>query len=263
VVLVSRGQGPKREWSIHEITRVTGTTSRTLRHYGHVGLLKPSRTGAGGVRFYDEDALVRLQRILLLRELGLALPVIEQVLAGGQGLSDALHTHLELLERERDRVERQITSVRRTIEKKERGEPLMAEEMFDGFDHTRYKDEVEQRWGAQAYADGDRWWRGLGADEREAWQEQVARLSADLQAAAGRGVRPDSDEAQALARRHVEWLGGIPGTPGSGSGRPTREYVVGLGQMYVADERFAANYGGRHGAMFVRDALAVYAEQNL
>jgi DNA-binding transcriptional MerR regulator len=252
-----------REWSIQEVAAVTGTTSRTLRHYGQVGLLEPSRTGAGGMRFYDEDALVRLQRILLLRGLGLSLPLIADTLDGEQDLTQALRRHLEQLLVERDRVERQIRSVRRTIEKREGGEQLMAEDMFDGFDHTRYRDEVEQRWGAQAYADGDRWWRGLGADERKAWQEQVARLSADWQAAAGRGVRPDSDEAQALARRHVEWLGGIPGTPRSGSGRPAREYVVGLGEMYVADERFAANYGGTHGAMFVRDALAVYAEQNL
>lgn len=37
----------------------------------------------------------------------------------------------------------------------------MAEKMFDGFDHTQYKDEVEQRWGAEAYASGDRWWTGM------------------------------------------------------------------------------------------------------
>lgn len=260
---MSTSRAAGREWSIHEITKLTGTTSRTLRHYGQVGLLPASRTGAGGLRFYDEDALVRLQRILLLRELGLSLPVIAEVLAGGQVLGDALRTHLSLLEQERDRVERQIASVRRTIEKKERGEPLMAQDMFDGFDHTVYREEVEQRWGAEAYAEGDRWWRGLSADQRSGWQQQVAQLSADWQAAAGEGVAPDSDEAQELARRHVAWLGGIPGTPGSGTGRPTKEYVVGLGQMYVDDERFAANYGGSEGATFVRDALACYAERHL
>jgi MerR family transcriptional regulator, thiopeptide resistance regulator len=262
-VAVSTIRASGREWSIHEITKLTGTTSRTLRHYGQVGLLQPSRTGHGGLRFYDEDALVRLQRILMLRELGVSLPVIAEVLAGGQGLGDALHTHLLLLQQERDRVERQIASVRRTIETKERGEPLMAEDMFDGFDHTAYREEVEQRWGADAYAEGDRWWRGLSTDQRGAWQQRVAQLSADWQAAAREGVAPDSDAAQVLARRHVEWLGGIPGTPGSGTGRPTKEYVVGLGEMYVADERFAANYGGTRGATFVRDALAVYAERHL
>jgi DNA-binding transcriptional MerR regulator len=157
------------EWSIHEITKLTGTTSRTLRHYGQIALLKPSRTGHGGLRYYDEDALVRLQRILLLRQLGLSLPAIADVLAGAHDVVEALRTHLALLEKERARVQRQIASVQRTIEKTERGEPLMAEEMFDGFDHTRDKDEVETRWGQEAYASADRWWRGMSAEDRRAF----------------------------------------------------------------------------------------------
>ena len=51
----------------------------------------------------------------------------------------------------------------------------MAEDMFDGFDHTQYKDEVEQRWGKKAYADSDRWWRGMSADEKSAWKQRVGR----------------------------------------------------------------------------------------
>jgi DNA-binding transcriptional MerR regulator len=62
------------DWSIQEIARLSGTTSRTLRHYGDIGLLPPSRVGSNGYRYYDEQALARLQRILLLRELGLGFP---------------------------------------------------------------------------------------------------------------------------------------------------------------------------------------------
>ncbi|WP_043501450.1 MerR family transcriptional regulator [Georgenia sp. SUBG003] len=250
------------EWSMTEITRATGTTSRTLRHYGHIGLLAPSRTGHAGLRYYDEDALVRLQRILLLRGLGLSLAAIADVLDGGQDVTEALHTHLALLEQERDRVDRQIASVRRTIEKREGGEQLVAEEMFDGFDHTRYKDEVEERWGKDAYAAGDRWWRGLGEDEKRAWQHRAAQLGADWTAAAERHVAPDSAEAQALARRQLEWLRGVPGTPG-GAGGPTKEYFVGLAEMYVADPRFAASYGGTEGAVLVRDAMKAFADRHL
>jgi DNA-binding transcriptional MerR regulator len=261
VVHVSRRSGP--EWSIQEVAAVTGATSRTLRHYGQIGLLAPSRTGNGGLRFYDEDALVRLQRILLLRDLGLSLSAIAQVLAGEQDVTDALRTHLALLEQERERVERRIASVRRTIETKERGARLMAEEMFDGFDHTAYREEVETRWGADAYAEGDRWWRGMDAAERRSWQERVAQLGADWQEAAARGIASDDEDAQALARRHVEWLGSIPGTPRDASGSPAKEYVVGLGQMYVDDPRFGASYGGADGASFVREALTVYADRHL
>jgi hypothetical protein len=81
--------------------------------------------------------------------------------------------------------------------------------------------------------------------------------------AAARGVEPGSDEAQELARRHFDWLRGIPGTPGGGTTGPTKEYFLGLGEMYVADPRFAKNYGGEAGATFVRDAMRVFAERNL
>ena len=261
------------DWSIQEIARLAGTTSRTLRHYDDIGLLAPSRIAANGYRHYDEAALVRLQRILLLRELGLGLPQIAEVLGDSAGSAaqvaeaSALQTHLELLRQEQQRIGRQIASVESTITALTEGKELMAENMFDGFDHTQYKEEVEERWGRQAYADGDRWWRGLSDDDRAAWKQRVADLSRDWIAAAESGIAPDSDEAQAVARRHVEWLTGVPGTPASTPGGDVKGYVMGLGEMYVADPRFGANYatrdGGSAGAEFVRDALRVYAEANL
>lgn len=312
------------EYSIQQIAKAAGVTSRTLRHYDEVGLLAPSRVGHNGYRYYDDRSLVRLQRVLLLRELGLGLDAIGQVLAvqdaqaagtGGTGSAggtgDAgpaeasgsagrpaeaealiLTSHLELLQQEQRRIETQIGSVERTIAALRRprrplsgetprtteGEGLMSENMFDGFDHTQHREEVEQRWGADAYAKSDRWWRSMSKEEQAEWQQRVAQLSADWAAAAERGADPESAEAQDLARRHVEWLRGIEGTPAweetrsvsaPGSARPLLRpasilggdlagYVLGLAEMYVADERFAANYGGVEGATFVRDALKAY-----
>ncbi|GLJ98131.1 MerR family transcriptional regulator [Microbacterium terrae] len=257
----------ENEWSIQQIAKLAGTTSRTLRHYDDIGLLAPSSIGYNGYRQYDQAALVRLQRILLLRELGLGLPQIGDVLDHSASETHALETHLSLLRQEQDRLARQIASVESTITALEGGERLMAENMFDGFDHTQYKDEVEQRWGTQAYADSDRWWRSMDADAKAAWQQQVSDLGRDWIAAAESGIAPDSDEAQAVAKRHVEWLTGIPGTPAAAPGGDVKGYVLGLGEMYVADPRFGANYatsaGGTAGAEFVRDALRVYAEANL
>jgi len=251
------------EWSIQQIARLAGTTSRTLRHYDDIGLLAPSSIGHNGYRYYDQAALVRLQRILLLRELGLGLPQIGDVLGREASEAHALESHLAWLRQEQDRLARQIASVENTITSLKGGERLMAENMFDGFDHTQYKDEVEQRWGKKAYADSDRWWRSMSADDKAAWQQRVADLGRDWIAAAESGVAPDSDEAQVLAKRHVEWLTGIPGTPASAPGGDVKAYVLGLGEMYVADPRFAANYNGTKGAEFVRDALRVYAEAQL
>lgn len=259
-----------RDWSIQEIARLAGTTSRTLRHYDDVGLLRPSRIAHNGYRHYDESALVRLQRILLLRELGLGLPQIAEVLnptVARQSEESALETHLALLREEQNRLARQIASVESTIDALRGGEELMAENMFDGFDHTRYREEVEQRWGRKTYADSDRWWRGMTDAERADWQQRVSDLGRDWIAAAESGLDPASAEAQDVARRHVEWLTGIPGTPAAASGGDVKAYVLGLGEMYVADPRFGANYatsaGGTQGAEFVRDALRVYADGNL
>ena len=259
-----------RDWSIQEIARLAGTTSRTLRHYDDIGLLRPSRVAHNGYRHYDESALVRLQRILLLRELGLGLPQIAEVLNPAtprQSEESALETHLALLREEQNRLARQIASVENTINALKGGEELMAENMFDGFDHTQYKEEVEQRWGRKAYADSDRWWRGMSDAERAEWQQRVSDLGRDWIAAAESGIDPASPEAQDIARRHVEWLTGIPGTPAAVLGGDVKAYVIGLGDMYVADPRFGANYatsaGGTVGAEFVRDALRVYADVNL
>ena len=249
------------EHSIRDVARASGTTSRTLRHYEAVGVLPPTWVGAGGVRYYDDAALVRLQEALVLRSLGLPLADVRAVLDGEQDRTAALHGHLRALRTEQQRLTRMAASVARTIEALETGGPLVAKEMFDGFDHTQYRDEVEQRWGKDAYASGDRWWRGMSDDERHAWGERAAALGRDWTAAAASGVAPDSAEAQELARRHAQWLASIPGTPGHESGAPATEYLLGLGDMYVADPRFAANYGGEEGARFVRDALRVYAER--
>jgi len=118
------------DWSIQEISRIAGTTSRTLRHYDEVGSLAPSRVAANGYRHYDQEALTRLQRILLLRDLGLGIAAIQQLFAdqdagacdGPGELAEqtsrvaALRTHLTWLSSERERLDRQIASVEKTIE---------------------------------------------------------------------------------------------------------------------------------------------------
>ncbi len=241
------------DWSINDVARTAGTTSRTLRHYDDIGLLRPSRIGTNGYRYYNQAALTRLQRILLLRDLGLSLPAIADVLSGQTDDAQSLRTHLGWLRAEQERRDRQIATIEATIQTLENGGQLMADTMFDGFDHTTHKDEVEQRWGKNAYATSDTWWRSKTADQKAQWQAAQQHLLDDWRGAAARGIDPASDEAQALAARQVEWVSAIPGTPGR-----VKEYILGLGDLYVADERFAANYGGVDGATFVRAALAEF-----
>ncbi len=245
------------EWSIQDLARAAGTTSRTLRHYGQLGLLDPSRVGPNGYRYYDGDSLVRLQRILLLRELGLGLPAIAEVLAGQREPAAALRIHLELLEQERQRIGRQIASVRTTLRKTEGGEQLMAAEAFDGFDHRQYEDEVVQRWGRDAWEDSNRTWAALGKEGQQAHQAEHEAVAVALARASVAGADPGADDVQALVGRHHRWV--------STFWTPNGEAYVNLGQMYVDDPRFTANYDkhAEGAAAFIRDAMTVYAERNL
>lgn len=240
------------EWSVSDVARATGTTSRTLRHYHAVGLLPPSRTGTGGYRFYDADALVRLQRILLLRDLGLGLGAIADVLAGERQEADTLAAHLVHLRAQRERVDRQIVAVQHTITTRREGGQLVPEKMFDGFDHTAHAEEVTSRWGNDAWQRSDDWWRALGEVGRAAFQAEQKAIATAFDDCRARGVAPAAPEAAALAARHHAWLRGP-------SGDVSREHFEGLAEMYAADARFAAAYGGPEASAYVRDALREYA----
>ena len=137
---------------------------------------------------------------------------------------------------------------------------MKVSETVDGFQPEKFKDEVEQRWGREAYAQSHAWWTSITTDEKQEFRQQMAALNHDWETAVAAGVVPDSGEAQALAARHVEWLrtasAAIPHDH-------FRDYVMGLGELYVSDPRFAANYGGEKGASFVRDALVAYATLHL
>ncbi|RCS99385.1 MerR family transcriptional regulator [Brevibacterium aurantiacum] len=65
------------EWPIRDVSRVTGVTSRALRHYEQIGLLRPSRVAENGYRLYGDAELSRLYRILSLRSLELPLATIQ------------------------------------------------------------------------------------------------------------------------------------------------------------------------------------------
>lgn len=168
-----------------------------------------------------------------------------------------------LLQSEQTRVAHQIAAVSRTVVVLENGGELMAESMFEGFDHTQYEGEVAERWGADTYRAGDSWWRSMSDSERRTFiseQEQIAR---DFAQARSEHATPEDARAQRVAQRQFEWLS--QSATGTGQGPVTAEYFTGLAQMYVADARFTANYDrfGVGTAEFVRDAMLVYAERNL
>jgi DNA-binding transcriptional MerR regulator len=240
-------------WSTTDVARMARVSSRTLRHYDHVGLLPPAGTGDGGLRWYGRDELRRLQHILLLRELGLGLPEIGAVLDGGTAEVTALRRHHARLLSEADRLRTLADTVARTIEEQEGGEEMAAEELFEGFTNDPYAAEARERWGETAERAQQRA-ASWDADTASGVMAQGNAVNAKV-AELMRAGRPVEDpEVQAAVAEHHAWVRNF-WTPG-------REAYIGLGALYVDDPRFTATIDRDTPglAVYLRDAMRVYAE---
>jgi DNA-binding transcriptional MerR regulator len=116
-------------WSAAEVARASGTPVPQLRAWERRGLLVPGIASDDGYRAYDRDDLVRLQRVLLLRALGVPDDGVAAALAGPDDAEDALRRHLDVLEAERERLGRQAGALRATLA----GRAADPAVMFDGF----------------------------------------------------------------------------------------------------------------------------------
>lgn len=242
--------------STREIAALAGVTSRTLRHYEAEGLLVPQARDRAGQRLYGEPELLRLQQILVLRDLGLGLTEIGVVLAGESDVSESLLRRIDQLTKERRRIDDQLISLELTVARLRKGEPLVAEEMFDGFRNDPYAEEAQQRWPNQ-YAESQRRLRSMSKDEQRALFESGNQTHRDLAARFLEGAPVDDDAVQRLIGQHYAWV--------SAFWTPNREAYIALGEMYVADPRFTATYDELAPGLapFVRDAMRVWAEANL
>lgn len=249
-------------WSISEVARHSGLTARTLRHYDGIGLLKPAFVAPNGYRHYAREELLRLQQILVLRELGLGLPEIGRILDAQTDRIAALREHRGRLLAERDRLARLAATVERTIgdlEREKAGctvEINRPENLFEGFDDAQYAEEARQRWPEQ-YERSRGHAGSLTAEDKERMgREGTAAMirMAELMAVG----TPVEDEA--VQRETHEHYTGICRfwTPDARAFRC-------LGQMYLDDERFTATYDriAPGLAAYYRDAMAYYADTRL
>ena len=125
------GQVPDEEWTIGDVERLSGVTSRTLRHYDSIGLA-PVGTAPGGRRLHGRDELVRLQQILVLRELGVDLPSIGRVVRSGDDRRtqlQVLRLHHERLIAERERYDRLAATVATTMRSLDGGRTMEAKDL--------------------------------------------------------------------------------------------------------------------------------------
>lgn len=246
------------EWSIKDLAKATGLTSRTLRHYEQIGLLLPSRVAGNGYRFYSDAEISRLYRILSLRALELPLATIQLALGDESSLAGAIETHLELLEERRDKTNQQIRAVRETLDAVRKGQSMSIEEVFTGVDQSQYEAEVRTRWGDAAWERTIDRRTEMSDGQREADDKKSSDVNASLRSAAEAGEGPRSSRFQALVADHYDWV-----TAHWGGKRPGCGAYTGLAELYVADSRFAAIYGGESNADVIRDAMRAWARAKL
>ena len=237
--------------TVKEVSQLTGVSVRTLHHYHAIGLLSPSKVTPAGYRLYDDQALARLQSILLFRALEFPLKEIKEILdSPGFEQQEALSQQIRMLEMRREHLERLICHARQL---QKTGVITMDFSPFDESKLKEYADQARASWGkTEAYQEFE-------AKTADQTPEQLMATGADLmdifrQLGAIRHLEPESERAQQLVEQLQNFI--------------TRHYYTcttqilrGLGQMYVAGDSMTENIdraGGQGTADFVNRAIQIY-----
>ena len=98
---------------IGEIARITGFSTKTLRYYEEVGLVKPTTRTEAGYRLYGESELAQIEFIKRAKQIGLTLAEIKELLdlAAEDARGKALARLEELLEARVEEIERQVLAL--------------------------------------------------------------------------------------------------------------------------------------------------------
>lgn len=250
------------EYSVQQLARLAGISARTLRYYDQTGLLKPARIAENGYRVYGGAEVDALQQILFYRELGVPLKEIGAILhAPDFDRVRALSGHLSALRQKKDRVERLIQAVTRTIEDLKGEREMNDAEKFEGFkqglldDNERaYGQEIRQAYGEAAVEKSNARLKGMSEADWQQAKSLSAAVNEGIQRAMVQGD-PAGEAAQQACDLHRQWL--CMYWP---EGQYTKQAHLALAQMYCDDERFTAYYGAiaPGAAAFLLEAMKVY-----
>lgn len=240
--------------SVSETANLMGISVRTLHYYDEIGILKPSVITDAGYRYYDHNAIDRLQQILFYRELQFSLKDIADILSRPDyDKTDALKNQYELLLLKRQRIDALISLVENTL-----GGVQMKDHKTTVADieaaKKQYADEVETRWGkTPAYAESEAKHAAYSNEKEVAIAEEADAIFAAF--ARRMNQLPSAPEVQELVEK---WQTHIT----KYHYRCTKEILAGLGQMYIADQRFKASLDafGDGNAQFMSDAIRYYCE---
>jgi DNA-binding transcriptional MerR regulator len=248
------------EYTVHELADLAGVSSRTLRYYDGLGILKPARISPSGYRMYGSREVDRLQQILFYRELGLDLESIGKIISSpGFDSVKALGEHHKRLLEKRTQLDLLIRNVEKTLAAAEGRSEMKDTEKFEGFkrklveeNESKYGIEVREKYGDAAADDSNRKLMGLTPDQFKEAEDLAGEISRTLEEALKTGD-PAGPLAQKAADLHRRWLSFF------WTGY-SKEAHAGLAQTYVDDERFTAYYDAKQPwtAVFLRDAILIY-----
>ena len=243
---------PMTETTVHEdltvgrVADLVGVSVRTLHHWDAIGLVRPSGRSRPGYRLYDAEDVARIHRVLVYRELGLALAQIGEILDDPSvDPREHLQRQRTLLEERIRRLERTARAVDEMIERTdmthENGIRLSAEEqarIFGADWDPAYQDEARERWGGtEAWKQSAARTREWGPEQWQQVKDELETVESALADALARGIAPGSEEANALAEWHRATIARHYDC--------TRSMQVVLARMYTEDPRFAAHYDER------------------
>ena len=251
------------EYTVNKLAQLSGVSTRTLRYYDQIGLLCPVRLSSSGYRIYGQAEVDMLQQILFYREMGMALSDIAYAI-GNKDFDRvrSLRSHLQLLEARKLQTEHMIATVRKTIQKEMGIIDMTDKEKFECFKESlvqeneeKYGEELRTKYREDDIRESNRKMMSLSQEDYREMEKLATEIQEKLEAAVLHGAAPDGDAAQEIVLLHQKWLSySWP--------KYSAEAHRGLGEMYIADERFTAHYDGNVSgcAMFLRDAIGYWAK---
>ena len=237
--------------TVHEVSRLTGVSIRTLQYYDSIGLLPPAEHTDAGYRLYDDTALETLQQILLFRELEFPLKDIREIIRSpGFDREKALDQQIELLQLKKEHLENLIGLAR---EIKQTGVRKTDFSAFDTKKIEEYAAEAKASWeNTPEYREFEERSKGRTAAEDMELSEQMMGIFTEFGRI--RGEDPASEAARALVKKLQDFITGHFYTCSD-------RVLAGLGQMYAAGGEMTGNIdraGGPGTADFVSKAITAY-----
>lgn len=248
------------EYTVQKLAHLAGISTRTLRYYDEIGILKPARINSSGYRIYRQEEVNRLQQILFYRELGVSLDNIKTIVTNPSfDGARALRDHREKLLEKRKQLDLLIANVEKTLAMSEGSIKMSDKEKFEGFKKKRieenekqYGKEIREKYGSDAVDRSNFKVLNMTQEQYDAVTALENQLKQALAAAYKTGD-PAGELAQKAADLHKQWLTYY-------WGEYSKQTHAGLALMYVDDERFKAYYDKDQPgtAEFLRDAIHIY-----